>query len=381
MEWVERAQDFGSDRGVSWGTKFGQGFQPSYPETTGYIISTFLELARIFGKSEYRRRAIEMGLWEVATQMKSGAVMGGTVSSNPNPAVFNTGQVLLGWASLYEETHDDRFAIAGQCAATWMMSLQELDGRWIRGNSNYARKDATLYNVKAAWGLARMGRALNYEQPVQAAIRNGEYTVARQTPNGWFPDCCLTDPRRPLLHTIAYTLQGLLGLGELTGRNDFIACATLTADKLLSLMDPEGFIPGRLNCSMNGAVKWCCLTGTAQTSVIWSQLYELTQQRKYRDAVHRANRYLMARHDIESPDPSIRGGLTGSWPIWGDFCPFMATSSSAKFFIDALVAEKRFSTPVTTGRTENDLHQDSWSTLSGTGPESQAKFARHLTGN
>jgi hypothetical protein len=278
------------------------------------------------------------------------AVMGGLVTRNPTPAVFNTGQVLLGWASLYEETCDERFARAGARAAAWMMSMQEPNGSWIRGNSNYAAKDATLYNVKAAWGLARMGRATSHEEAVRTAVRNAEYTVARQAPNGWFPDCCLSDPRQPLLHTIAYTMQGLLGLDQLTGRKDFIASATVMANNILKLMDVEGFIPGRINSSIAGTVKWCCLTGTAQTSIVWSWLYEITRQEGYREAVRRANRYLMARHDIGNADSAIRGGLAGSWPIWGGYCPVMVTSWAAKFFIDALVAEKRINALPVAGR-------------------------------
>jgi hypothetical protein len=341
IEWMKRAQDFGTDRGVSYGARFRQGFLPSYPETTGYIICTFVELSKIHRIAEYLERAIEMGLWEVAVQMASGAVMGGQVNKNPTPAVFNTGQVLLGWASLYEETGDERFARAGERAAAWLMSMQESDGHWIRGNSDYAEKGATLYNVKAAWGLARMGRAIGNEEIVRAAVRNAEYTIAQQASNGWFPDCCLSDPQRPLLHTIAYTMQGLMGIGMLTGRQDFVNSASRTADKLLKLMDPGGFLPGRFNSSMAGTVEWCCLTGTAQTSIVWSQLYELAGREEYREAVHRANLYLMARHDIAGPDPAIRGGVAGSWPVWGDYCPFMVINWATKFFIDALLAEQR----------------------------------------
>ena len=352
IEWLKRAQDFGDDRGVSYGTRFGQGFQLSYPETTGYIICTFVALSRILQVTQYLERAIEMGLWEIAVQMDSGAVMGGYVQSNPTPAVFNTGQVLLGWASLYETTRDDRFAKAGERACAWLMSVQEPSGHWVRGNSEYAAKDSTLYNVKAAWGLAEMGRALGNEEAVRAAVRNAEYTVARQAPNGWFPDCCLSDSRQPLLHAIGYTMQGLVGIGILTGRQDFIDAAARTADKLLKLMDSQGFIPGRINSSMVGTVKWCCLTGTAQTSIVWSQLYELKPRPEYSEAVHRANRYLMARHDIESPDPAVRGGMAGSWPVWGDYCPFMILNWATKFFVDALIAERRIAAPNTVATTD-----------------------------
>lgn len=351
--WIKRAQDFGTDCGVSWGTKFGHGFRPSYPETTGYIICTFVELAKIFGTAEYLERAIAMGLWEVAVQMESGAVMGGLWSLAirlqlcSTPGKFCSAGPLYTKRRVMSDLHE-----RGERAAAWMMSMQEPNGSWIRGNSNYAAKDATLYNVKAAWGLARMGRATSYEEAVRTAVRNAEYTVARQAPNGWFPDCCLSDPRQPLLHTIAYAMQGLLGLGQLTGRKDFIASATVMANNLLKLMDVEGFIPGRINSSIAGTVKWCCLTGMAQTSIVWSWLYEITRQEGYREAVRRANRYLMARHDIGSADSAIRGGLAGSWPIWGGYCPLMVTSWAAKFFIDALVAEKRINVLPVAGRTD-----------------------------
>src|ERR1044072_3499899 len=71
--WLIRAQDHGADRGVSYGADFGHGFLASYPETTGYIICTFLDLARHFSDPTFRDRAVEMGEWESAIQMSSGA--------------------------------------------------------------------------------------------------------------------------------------------------------------------------------------------------------------------------------------------------------------------------------------------------------------------
>ena len=347
IAWLKRGQDFGEDRGVSYGTRFGEGFQASYPETTGYIICTFVELAEIHGDSEYLDRAIEMGLWEVAVQMDCGAVMGGRVNKNPTPAVFNTGQVLLGWASLYEATGDPRFAAAGERASAWLMSIQEPNGHWVRGNSDYANKGATTYNVKAAWGLARMGRATGNEEAVRAAIRNAEYTIAQQAPNGWFANCCLSEPLKPLLHTIAYTMQGLLGIGELCARQDFVDSAKRTGDQLLKSIVREGFLPGRFDSSMKGTVGWSCLTGTAQTSIVWSRLFELTGKEEYREAAHKANKYLMRRHDITSSDPAIRGGLAGSWPVWADYAPFMIINWATKFFVDALLSEHLTNTKAT----------------------------------
>lgn len=341
MEWLKRAQDAGADRGVSYGVLFGQDFDVSYPETTGYICQTFVEQAQSTGDDDLLQRAVEMGDWERLIQLPEGAVMGGKVNPDPTPAIFNTGMVLLGWSSLLRSTGEGRFADAARRASEWMVSMQEPDGRWIRGNSKFAAGDSTLYNVKAAWGLCEAGVLLNEDRFVEAAVRNAEYCLSRQMGNGWLPDCCLHDPRKPLLHTLAYSMQGLIGIGKITGRSDFIEGARRLADAEIDLMRADGYIPGQQASDFSPASDWCCLTGSAQTSIVWSELFLLTHEHKYLDAVRTVNRYLMARHDVRNPDPRLRGGLPGSWPVWGNYGPFRILNWATKFFVDAITLERK----------------------------------------
>lgn len=339
MEWLKRAQDAGADRGVSYGVKFGQDFDLSYPETTGYVCQTFVDQERLTGDEGLLRRAREMADWEIAIQLDSGAVMGGKVNTNPTPAVFNTGMVLLGWSALINRTGEEPYKQAARRASEWLLSVQEPDGNWIRGNSAFASSRTTLYNVKAAWGLCEAGVALGERRFVEAAVRNAEYCVAQQHTNGWFPNCCLTDASKPLLHTIAYTMQGLLGIAKLTKRQHFVAAAQKTADAQLRIMREDGFLPGRQDENFGSMSEWCCLTGSAQTSIVWSELFLLTGQEQYRTAARRVNRYLMAHHDVANPDPRLRGGVPGSWPVWGDYGRLMILNWATKFFVDALSME------------------------------------------
>jgi hypothetical protein len=281
--------------------------------------------------------------------------MAGRVNvEDPRPAVFNTGQVLLGWSALLKATHEERFQRAGARAADWLIANQEPDGNWIRGNSPFADQKATLYNVKAAWGLAEFGAATDTSAYILMAIRNAEYTLRFQHANGWFENCCLTDPDHPLLHTIAYTMQGLLGIGRLFGRTDLIEAVARTARSLLELMDERGFIPGCIDSQFKGSVDWCCLTGSAQTSIVWGELYELTGETRYRQGLERVNQYLMSCHDTSSVDPTVRGGLTGSWPVWGDYGQYMVLNWATKFLVDALLLQKRIAETVT-GPTANPV--------------------------
>jgi hypothetical protein len=341
MAWLERAQDAGTDRGVAYGVHFGDDFDVSYPETTGYVCQTFVDQYRLTGDKALLTRAIEMADWEISIQMASGAVMGGKLNTNPTPAVFNTGMVLLGWAALIVETDEARFKAAARRASDWLVSVQESDGRWFEGNSNFALPDSTLYNVKAAWGLCEVGVALNDERYIAAAVKNAEYCVSRQRPNGWLPDCCLSDPNAPLLHTLAYSMQGLFNIGKLAKRDDFIRSAQLLADAELRIMRDDGFLPGRQREDFSAAVEWCCLTGSAQTSIVWGELYLVTKDEKYRSAVRTVNAYLMAHHDIRNPDPRLRGGLAGSWPVWGDYGRLRILNWATKFLVDALTMEAR----------------------------------------
>ena len=165
--------------------------------------------------------------------------------------------------------------------------------------------------------------------------------MANQRPSGWFGRCCLSDAERPLLHTLAYTAQGLVGIGDLTGRQDFIGGAERIAAALANRLGADGFLPGRFAEDWTGAVEWCCLTGNVQMSWVWARLFERTGNESYRRACTLANDYVTAHHDVSNRDPRVRGGVPGSWPTWGDYGRLKILNWATKFFVDALLSEKR----------------------------------------
>jgi len=338
IDWLRRAQDAGTDRGVSYGVTFGSDWEASYPETTGYICKTFAELGARLSDEDLVRRAWEMGEWEAAIQMPEGAVMGGKLNATPTPAVFNTGMVLLGWGALLRQRRTGSIEQAATRAAEWLVKKQEPDGNWIRGNSKFAASGSTLYNVKAAWGLCEVGVVLGREEWVEAARKNADYCLVRQLGNGWFRECCLADPERPLLHTLAYTMQGLLEIGRLTGERKYIEAARRGVEAELRILRDDGFLPGQQSRDFTGP-EWCCLTGSAQVSKVCSTFYEMGGDERYRAAAERINGYLIARHDIENADERLRGGVAGSWPVDGPYGRLKILNWATKYLVDALAAE------------------------------------------
>ena len=346
MGWLCRAHDATGRQGVArsyslkWQRAYrGAGWHPAYPETTGYIIKTFYNYAKLTGKAEYRERAEQMARWEAAVQMESGAVQGAVIGFPQAPAIFNTGQVLFGWARAYEETEDDTFRAAAVRAGDFMLAAQDPDGAWRRHGSKHARSGVNLYDTRSAWGVARAWQATGEARFRAVASRNFEFALTRQTANGWYAECCLDDDREPLLHTLAYTMEGLLEGGVLLDEPRFLESARRAADALLPLQRADGSLPGRFDSAWRPAVGWSCLTGDAQTSIVWLRLFQLTGETRYRDAGLAMNRFLMRTQRLDDPNPGVRGAIKGSHPLWGGYGPFEYPNWGAKFFADALLLE------------------------------------------
>ena len=348
MRWLCRAQDACDGGGVSrsyalrWMPSHGRrGWLGAYPETTGYIIPTFFDYAALTGEREFHERAVRMADWEAKVQMDCGAVQGGVIDFPAIPAIFNTGQVLFGWARAFRETGNQRFRQAAMRAADFLVEAQDADGAWRRHGSTYARAGINLYDVRTAWGLAVAAGVTEDARHREAAVRNLDFALTRQRPNGWFADCCLEDDARPLLHTLAYTMEGFLEAGVLLGRPAYVEAARRTADALLERQGRDGSLPGCFDAEWRTAARWSCLTGDAQTAIIWLRFAELTGGRRYLEAGRRINRYLMSSQDLSARDPGVRGGIKGSHPIWGEYAPYEYLNWAAKFFADALMLELR----------------------------------------
>jgi len=344
LEWLCRAQDASENGGVSRGyslvfrrSEGRRGWMSAYPETTGYIIPTFFDYAKFAGDGTFRERALSMARWESDIQMDSGAVMGGVLGFTPTPAVFNTGQVLFGWARAYRESGEERLLESARRAAEFLVEAQDPDGAWRRHGSKYAMPGVHLYDARSAWGLLEAAAVTLDARHRDAARRNLEYVCSRQAANGWFPDCCLDDPRRPLLHTIAYTMEGLLEGGLLLGEERFIAAARRAAEVLRDRQRHDGGLAGRFDARWGPSASWSCLTGDAQTAIVWLRLDQISGGTSFHGAAERLIRFLQTTQDLEAGDPGVRGAVAGSYPRAGDYGRFEFLNWAAKFFADALL--------------------------------------------
>ena len=336
-QWILRAQAATPDEGVAGGYSFEDGWIASYPETTGYIIPTLLGYADYCSDPIYRERALAMARWELDVQLPDGGFPGHFVDSAHPPVVFNTGQVIFGLLAAYRASADERFLAAARRAGGWLAQVQHSDGSWRRFDY---RGHVHTYNTRTAWALAELALETRDEALLAIASRHIDWAVAQSQANGWFRHCAFSPDEDPFLHTIAYTVQGLLEAGISLQRPKYVEAAERTARAVLAHVSPDGSIPGTFDEEWRPTVRYSCLTGNAQMSTVWLRLFSITGSNVFREAALRTNGFLKSLQDCSTSNPHVRGAVKGSHPLWGRYLFGTYPNWAAKFFMDALLMEE-----------------------------------------
>jgi hypothetical protein len=340
MDWLCRAQDCSAsaDGGVARDFSWRTGWASSYPETTGYIVPTFLARAEATGDQQLRERARRMLDWLSEIQLPSGAIQGGKVDSEPVvPVPFNTGQVLLGFVA-GEQTFGG-YRDPMRRAADWLVEVQDADGSWRAFQSPFAIAGVKAFDTHIAWGLFEAARVEPDRGYADAALANVRCALTFQLENGWFDQCCLSDFSQPLTHTLGYALRGVLEAHRYSRDPQFLEAARRTADGLITALRSDGHLPGQLAADWSARSSWACLTGTAQVAYCWLALYQETGDDRYRDAGFVANAFVRRTVALDGP-PDTLGAVRGSFPIDGAYCRHAYPTWAAKFLVDALVLEQ-----------------------------------------
>ena len=336
-EWLKRAHDRSADDGVSYGYSARGGWRPSYRETSGYIATTFFNLARHRSEPDYRDRALRICRWLLSVQNRDGSF------SNPRYGdagiVFDTGQDLFGLVRAFEETGDAVFKEGALRAADWLVKIADGQDRWTR---NEHLGTPHVYNTRTAWAVLRMNQVEHSAERERVARANLDWAVSEQQPSGFFDECAFERGRAPFTHTIAYATRGLLESGELLKDRRHIDAAQRCADAALSHVTGRGFLPGQIAIDGKAAANYCCLTGNCQFAIVWAKLFDRTANEGYQRAVIRALDFVMRCQDIHTVNQDVRGAIKGSQPIWGRYAPLTFPNWPAKFFVDAMLLRNRW---------------------------------------
>ena len=347
IQWLARAQDQCNGNGVSAMYNLASGWDVAYPETSGYIIATFLEYSKIYNAPSFYERAIQIGDWEIEIQTNSGAILSNPTKSHVR--VFNTGQVILGWCLLYEETKNKKYLEAACKAADFLCSTQENDGTWV--NNTYC--GARTYHARIDWALLRLYKLTEKKEYLEKAKNNIIWILKQQNQNAWFENCGFNN-EMPIMHVIVYTLRGLLECNDLNipeiNSLEIMSKLIKTTDKINEFINDKpirnvkGLIPTSFQNNWITSDTHSCLTGDAQYAIYLYRLTQITKNNSYASYGDIIVSALKKTQLISSKnnEQNIAGAISGSYPIYVGYCPNSFPNWATKFFADALLMKNNY---------------------------------------
>ena len=348
IQWLRVAQDVNCGGGVSAMYHLdSRKWDIDYPETTGYIIPTFLSYYGLTGIELYLKLAIEMGDWEVEIQSPEGGAGEPVGVYGQRPRVFNTSQVIIGWIALYKETGKGKYLEAANRAADWIADIQDANGMWTRNTFDGPK----AYKIRVAWALLELYTINGNEKYCEIAERAIDWTLAQANTNGWFSNNSLSDPDKPWTHLIGYVLVGLLEIYLLANAHfDRLKVLTVLQNAAKGIADfytnakemdnGNNYItlPGTFDCNWRSNDHWSCITGNAQIEFYLRKIAGYTNDPKLMHVADILLDDIKQLHLIDDvSDKNIYGGLPGSYPIGGGYCAYMIPDWGVKFFADSLL--------------------------------------------
>jgi hypothetical protein len=252
--------------------------------------------------------------------------------------VFNTGQILDGMMALGRAKAGPEYVDAAHRGARWLASGMGADGLWSGGD--YRASETPSYYSHVLWPMLEVWLDTDDRSLRDGAERGLNTILGRVRRNGWIERSGFTDEERAVTHTIAYTLRGLLESSRILDAWDAVGSKTVPAlERLLRKAEfADGRMAGEFDASWRAVGAYECLTGAVQTAInllLWEDREEdlriVNGAAKLVDRVCETQRLL-------HPIAGVRGGVAGSWPIWGPYMRLRYPNWAAKYHCDALIA-------------------------------------------
>ena len=317
----------------------GPGWSRPYPETTGYLIPTLLELDRRLPGRGLAETAVRLGDWLLGIQLPMGAWQAGLYPARApaRASVFNTGQVLKGLVALARTTDEPRWLTAAQRGATWLAEGVDESGSW--SGADYRSTGTPSYYTEVTWPMLEVARLTDDARIRAAAERVLRRIVERRRADGSFAGWSFADGEPAFTHTIAYTLRGLLESALAVDRWDEYAVPALDALERLRRRAEiaRGRLAGAFDDRWAPVGRFTCLTGNVQTALCLLVWERRDPDLRLVNAAAKLVDLVCASQTLSTPLPGVRGAVAGSLPLWGRYMRFRYPNWAAKYHCEALL--------------------------------------------
>jgi hypothetical protein len=338
VEWLLKTIEVCGGAGSSKGYRVAKGWMSAYPETTGYLIPTLLNVCDGTDRAELGQIAERLGRWLASIQLPAGGFVGRELGILNEPVVFNTGQILHGFNALIYRRGLDDFRSHGQRAAEFLMGCMDASGCFAKNESNGI---IHTYNVRTAWALLVFGRIAGNAGFQKAALTNAEWTLRQQNDDGFFLKNQFKAGGNANTHGLAYVLQGLMEFYRLTNDSRFLAAVRKTCDRLVRLYGTRRRLTSELGDDWKELSSHVCLTGYAQLAIVLFELYRASSDLQYLNTALHLLDDVSKTQDVRHRRTEFAGAIKGSRPVYGRYAPLQYPNWATKFYVDALLAKQR----------------------------------------
>lgn len=343
LTWYQKASQLSNDGGIPMWIdlyKYSKDnfltIEPSFPETSGYILTSLIFYDRSFGKKSQCELINNILQYLLKVQGMDGSFS--NVYGDPRPLAFDTGQALTGLVSYYKYVNTDKSVKESiEKAADWMADSIMSSGEY-KLNTVYNKNRA--YYAQATNGLVQAGLLFGQERWLSSAKRNSEYIYSLYSGATWFDKFSFEDGASQNLHGIAYTLRGMLDLGRFLNEDKYLEAVFNCLDRLLlNTKDRLLKYPGYFKFDFVPVGSYSSPTGMSQLAIVLYIAATIKSDPTYKNFADRLVDQVKNYHFDGFTEKMLNGLLPGSWPVYGPYAHASLPNWPAKFFLDALIVK------------------------------------------
>lgn len=357
LNWIKNAQNAYPDGGISRGFNLlGKssksnflGWQLSYPETTGYLLPTLINIKKIFNL-EGIDIIIDKMAYFLLSISKNGTVKGGSLEKKNFVSAFDTAQVVRGLISYYNFKINNIFLKRAIDCGEFLLNSEinksgKISDTYIAKKSIFIPENdgPHIYISPALLELYKVTNNISFKN---LAIRIIETTLKYQNKDGYFEKSDFTKNNKILTHNLGYIVEGLIDSYSILGEKRYLESAELTMENLLNLIRLDGSINGYIDSKLkNSGDKFECLVGSAQIAVCFYKLAKIKENKIFENAGKQILINLKKKQN--SYDKNFGGGIGaiwGSWPISGEYQQYQSVNWANKFYLDLILEDQKILT-------------------------------------
>ena len=349
INWIKKAQDAFPDGGISRGfslispnSKANRlGWQATYPETSGYLLSSLLETNRHLKYLDLEKRIKRLAnfLFQISID---GKVKGGSLNKIENYSIFDTAQVARGLLSYFNETKKKIYLQRAIECGTFIINAENNGTGTF--NNDYSAKNSIMFldndgcNIYIAPFLFELSKVTNEEKYLLLAKRIINHTLSYRLKNGFFKNSDFYSNESILTHNLGYIVEALIDCSKIIGDQKILDIANTSLDAVVNLILENGFLPSRINSKMKKITNDICLTGSAQIALCLLKSHKIKKNDIYnfngKSILESLKKY--QNNNLDNFGGGV-GAMWGSWPIDGSYQSNTAINWANKFFIDLLI--------------------------------------------